>query len=81
MGTLSKIRTISPREWRYMLLALLRRVGINSHLRIGVDKLGGALKAHAWLEKDGVVLNDSLAGIERFFPFDQAFDPAMFDTP
>lgn len=62
------------------LWSLLRRKGIESELRIGVDKQSGALKAHAWLEKDGVVLNDTKASVQGFTPFDQAIEPAMFDT-
>ena len=35
---------------------LLKRRGIDTELRIGVRKEGGALQAHAWVEHDGVPL-------------------------
>lgn len=35
---------------------LLKRRGINTQLRIGVRKEGGALQAHAWVEHEGVPL-------------------------
>ncbi len=37
---------------------LLQRRGIQSELRLGVRKEGGDLKAHAWVEVEGVPLND-----------------------
>lgn len=37
---------------------LLRRHGIQSELRLGVRKEGEEFKAHAWVEVDGVALND-----------------------
>jgi hypothetical protein len=36
----------------------LRRRGIESELRIGARREAGQLKAHAWIERDGVPLND-----------------------
>jgi len=59
---------------------LLRRIGVASDLRIGVDTEDGVFKAHAWLEKNGVVLNDSPNSVQHFTPFDQAIEPIMFDT-
>lgn len=49
---------------------LLRRRGIGSDLRIGVTKAGGEFGAHAWLERDGEVINDDMDVGERFVAFD-----------
>lgn len=38
--------------------AMLARRGVPSDLRIGVRPAEGMLEAHAWLEVDGVVVND-----------------------
>ncbi len=46
----------------------LRRDGIASDLRIGVRKDGGALKAHAWVEIDGHVVNDGRTAVAQFTP-------------
>jgi Transglutaminase-like superfamily len=46
----------------------LRREGLPSELRIGVRKEGDALKAHAWVELQGEVVNDRRADVARFVP-------------
>lgn len=38
----------------------LRREGIQSNICFGVRMNGGLLEAHAWLESNGIVLNDSI---------------------
>jgi hypothetical protein len=38
---------------------LLRRKGMESDLRIGVQKENGEVRGHAWIEYHGIVLNDS----------------------
>jgi hypothetical protein len=44
---------------RSLLLArLLRRRGVATDLRVGVRRSPDALEAHAWLERDGVPIND-----------------------
>ncbi len=49
---------------------LLRRRAIASDLRIGVRKgAGETLEAHAWVEAEGRVLNDSPALVMTFTPF------------
>jgi hypothetical protein len=54
---------------------LLRRQGIDGELRIGVRKAGSNLEAHAWVEYQGVVLNDQ-ADVEHVFsPFDRSIEP------
>lgn len=50
---------------------LLRRRGIDGVLRIGVRKDGGLLDAHAWVEVDGLPVND-LADVARDYA---VFDP------
>jgi hypothetical protein len=54
---------------------LLRRLGIGGALRIGVRKAGGKLEAHAWVEYQGVVLNDRADVGRAFPPFDRAIAP------
>ena len=49
------------------LMCLLGRCGIRADLRLGVRLEGNGLDAHAWVEHDGVPLNES-PGIARRFP-------------
>ena len=53
---------------------MLGRRGIASELRIGVSKEVGIFKAHAWLECQGIVLNDSTEVGTNFTPFVERFD-------
>lgn len=46
---------------------LLNRKGIFSELRIGVCHNIGTFDAHAWLEKDGMILNDHPSVIANYF--------------
>lgn len=54
-----------PFRWAFCLqksralLWMLKHRGIEACLRIGVRKSGDMLFAHAWVEYDGIVLNDS----------------------
>lgn len=54
---------------------LLRRLSIDSDLRFGVDPKDGELKAHAWVEFKGLVLNDRDDVSQRFAPFPRAVTP------
>ena len=54
-----------------VLWYMLRRQQIPSELRIGV-RLAGGFKAHAWIEHQGIVLNDSPQVHQDF---------AMFELP
>lgn len=57
---------------------LLRRRGLAPELRIGVTKgLEGALAFHAWLELDGVVINDSPDVLIRYLPFGGVVSPSL----
>ncbi len=53
-----------------VLWFLLRRRGIAANLRIGVSKEGGRFEAHAWVEFEGVALNEDGFSPGRFAAFD-----------
>ena len=55
-----------------VLWALLRRDGVHAEIRLGVRKAGGSHAAHAWVECQGVVLNDRQDVAQTF--------PAAFDA-
>ena len=61
-----------------LLRWLLRRYGTPSDLRIGVRFEEGVLAAHAWVEKDGIPLNDRRELVARYAAFDQPIAPEMF---
>lgn len=50
-----------------VLRLLLNRKGISSELKIGVSHQTGKFDAHAWLEKDGILLNDHPSVIVNYF--------------
>jgi hypothetical protein len=50
---------------------LLRRRGIRTELRVGVRKEGDQLHAHAWIEHEGVAINERLETLRRYAPFHQ----------
>ena len=56
---------------------LLKRQGIESDLRIGVKRSAPAFEAHAWVEINGIALNEAADLHERFKPFDGAVLPAQ----
>ena len=62
-------------EQSLVLWWLLRRRGIAAELRIGARKEVGRFEAHAWVEVDSVVLNDSGAEHRHFVPFDGPISP------
>ena len=49
---------------------MLRRRGIPTELHLGVRNESGNIEAHAWLEADGVVLNDTPDVRDRYAAFD-----------
>lgn len=61
-----------PFQWAFCLqksralVSLLRRHGIEADLRIGVRKSVDRLSAHAWVEYNGIVLNDHKETPEEF---------------
>jgi hypothetical protein len=50
-----------------VLERLLVRKGVHAQLRIGVQRTGSGIAAHAWVEVDGVPVAER-ANIERAFP-------------
>lgn len=60
--------TCLPRS--LVLWHMLRRGGAPAELRIGVSTSGGQFAAHAWVEQDGIVINDATDIAERFAPVD-----------
>ncbi len=46
---------------------LLNRKGIFTELKIGLGKKKGTFDAHAWLEKEGKLLNDHPSVIANYF--------------
>ena len=53
-----------------VLWFMLRRRGIAGNLRIGVSKEGGRFEAHAWVEFEGVALNEDGLAPGQFAAFD-----------
>lgn len=51
------------------LLGLLRRRGIAAALRVGVGRTAPCLEAHAWVELDGLPVNDAADVAARYPPF------------
>lgn len=49
---------------------LLGRQGIDSHLRVGIRKANERFEAHAWVERDGVALNEPDAHHHHYAAFD-----------
>jgi transglutaminase superfamily protein len=60
-------------EESIVLWYLLGRQGIESALRIGIRKDDGKFDAHAWVERDGVALNQPDAHHEHYAAFDAEF--------
>ena len=56
-----------------VLLILLRRQGISAQLCFGARRNTQALEAHAWVEVDGVVVNDRLDISQQFAPLGEEF--------
>ena len=51
------------------LFWLLRRRGLNAHLQLGARVRDGHFEAHAWVERDGIILNERADVADRFAPF------------
>ena len=52
---------------------LLRQEGIASSVRIGARKTDGKFEAHAWVEQEGVALNEPQQEHRHYATFDAAF--------
>ena len=59
---------------------LLARQGILSDLRIGVRKEHESFEAHAWVERDGVALNEPEARHTHYAAFDSEFALTLPET-
>ncbi len=55
-----------------VLWSLLRRWGIDSRLRIGVNKQEGSFEAHAWVEHRGEALGNDKRSCEQHVALDRA---------
>jgi hypothetical protein len=64
-----------------LLRWLLRRRGIVSELRIGVQLAQGKLDAHAWVEYEGIPINDVQDVAQRFAVFNEPLSPQAFSSP
>src|SRR4029453_10349257 len=59
------------------LCLLLRRSGHDCALRIGARRSAAGVEAHAWVELNGVPLNESADISERFTPFPATSEPVL----
>ncbi len=60
---------------------LLARQGIASTVRIGARKLDDKFQAHAWVEREGVPLDDPGDSHRHYATFDVAFPLHTSETP
>ena len=74
------IGRVSCLEESLTLWWLLARQGIASELRIGVRKEREAFEAHAWVEREGVALNEPEARHTHYAAFDSEFPLTMPET-
>jgi transglutaminase superfamily protein len=58
------------------LWVILRRRGVHASLRIGMRRSGEKVEGHAWLEIDGIPVNEKQAVIRTYTVFD---GPISFD--
>lgn len=56
---------------------LLLRSGHPCTMRIGARRCGAGMEAHAWVELNGVPLNESADIGERFIPFPASAEPVL----
>jgi hypothetical protein len=68
-------------ERSMVLWFLLRRSGIGGELHIGARKIGPRFEAHAWVELNGEVLNDSADVHQHYSRFDAPIATAAADSP
>ena len=60
---------------------LLGRQGIPSQLRVGVRKEGGNFEAHAWVEREGIALNEPEERHRHYAAFDTALASLPEEKP
>ncbi len=59
---------------------LLRGQGIASELRIGARKIDGKFEAHAWVERQGITINEPQDLHRHYAAFDAAFPLQSSET-
>jgi len=64
-------------EQSLVIWFLLRRRGVSPSLRFGGRKAGDQFEAHAWVECEGVVLNDEGSVRQDFIPFEPRERPPI----
>ena len=75
--------TVSCLTRSFVLWALLRSRGVDTDLRVGFRKRGEILEGHAWVEHNGVPLNEHPTVIQTYIvsgkskSFDFSFDFSM----
>jgi hypothetical protein len=55
------------------LWLLLQQQNISSAIKIGVRKENGRMEAHAWVERNGVTLNETDEVHQHYAPFEREF--------
>jgi len=68
-------------EQSLTLWYLLRKQGIATQLRIGVRKMDGNFEAHAWVEHEGVALEQPGEIHQHYAAFDREFADAPAEKP
>jgi hypothetical protein len=64
-----------------VLWILLRDRGIISEVRIGIERESTKFSAHAWVEYQGIVLNDTEDVHQRYQAFDRLFEQPVEAKP
>ncbi len=67
-------------EQSLLLWYLLQTSGISTVIRIGVRKPEGKFEAHAWVERDGVALNQTHQEHRHYHPFDKELPKPPAET-
>jgi Transglutaminase-like superfamily len=62
------------------LWRLLERHGIASELRIGARKIDGKFEAHAWVERQGIAVDDPGDLHRHYAPFDDSLSSIPLET-
>ena len=66
------LRRANCLEKSLLLWWVLRRRGVAAHIRFGASNESRFFKAHAWVEWNGIILNDRADIASEFAPFPEA---------
>jgi Transglutaminase-like superfamily len=66
------LRRANCLERSLLLWWLLHRKGVAANIRFGASNVSRSFKAHAWVEWNGVILNDRASIASEFAPFPDA---------